>query len=185
MNKMQSALERWQEFWDNQLKKERVRWTLQVSPEVMEFFNSIRWTHAKEQNGDIVSLNTDEYSYTLFNFGGPIQVGLYKKGIRTKESCLLRREARTGNISFREPFTFEKEAKFVLEFLKSIAEEAFSYGIQIYEENEKKQLEQFHQEMENQQIIHYSREKQVFVLTNGMEVPVSGLKEEFQEKGAK
>jgi len=185
MNRMETALQEWQHYWDNHLKKERVRWTLQLSPEVMDFFNSIRWTHSKEQNGDIISLNAEKCSYVLFNFGGPIQVALYKKGIRIRESHLLRRDARTGNILFQEPFSSEKEAEFMLDFLKLIAEDSFSYGIQIHEEYEKEQREKFHQEMETQQITHYSREKQVFVLTNGMEVPVSGLMDEFKEEGDK
>jgi hypothetical protein len=126
-----------------------------------------------EDNG-MISLNTDVCKYVVFDFGrGPLHVVLFKQGKRTRDNRIAWKDARTGKIAFHRPFSFEEEAEIVLAFLKSIAEDAFSYGIRIHEEYKKEQVE------------YYDREKKVFILTNGMEVPVSSLMDEFEEKGDK
>jgi hypothetical protein len=186
INNMEKTLIQWQKRWEKLFQNVRLKWTNQLSPEIVAFFNDIKWVYGEGRTYGTLS-------YTLyFKSKGEtwelvVQKSVISESIKNfyikkynKEYYLL--TYGLGNLKSRKPIQTNDEAQIIIDFFEEIGDEMIKASMDIDEERKMNEREQFDKVMEEITVVGYDKKYEELILSNGKRMPVSGMYHEIAKE---
>jgi len=183
---MEKALIQWQERWEKLFQSVRLKWNSKLLPEIITFFNDIKWVYGEGKSYGALSctlyFKSKGKTWELTLQQSAITDGIKTFHIRKYNTEYYLVSYGLNTIHIRKPLQTKDEAKLILDFFKEIMDEMIKASNDIMEERERNERKQFENLMERITIVGYDNKYEELILSNGKRVPVSGMYHELKKE---
>jgi len=183
---MENALVQWQNRWGKLYQNVRLKWISQLSPDIIAFFNDIKWVYGEGKSYGMLSctlyFKSKGKTWELTIQKSHITDGIKNFHIRKyhTEHYLINYGFNTLHI--RKPLQTKDEGQLIVDFFEEIMDEMIKVSNDISEEREINERKEFDELMKRITIVGYDNKYEELILSNGKRVPVSGMFHELKKE---